>query len=92
MTNEAENLVAQDHEKRLTKLELVVDNIHMSLFHEIKESMKQMNKRLDDITKEISDLRKELNDLRKEGSSNFRYTISIILILMPVVLKILHVL
>jgi hypothetical protein len=97
---------SNDHESRITRLEVIIENINQTLI--------RMDKRFDSIDDSIRDLRKETNDnlivlrketnettnllkreiidLRKESMSQFRWVIGtlILSVVLPTILKVFH--
>ena len=78
-----------DHETRIVKLELVVNNIYSDYFKDLKETLKELSNKMDHISYEM---RKEISELRKYQMNNFKWIISSVLfsLILPIALKMSH--
>ncbi|CAB4133928.1 hypothetical protein UFOVP265_15 [uncultured Caudovirales phage] len=78
-----------DHETRIAKLELVVNNIYSDYFKDLKETLKELSNKMDHISYEM---RKEISELRKDQMNNFKWIISSVLfsLILPIALKMSH--
>ncbi len=61
--------IENNHESRITRLEVTIENINQTL--------SRMEKRFDNIDSNFLDMRKEMLEIRKEGWSQFKWLFSL---------------